>query len=104
MLANILFGGQVYVYHEYDKAVNIGSMFGFVTNKDGNVAVANRIFETQLYDYFLADETRKNDQQREALPVTNQFIVNGQLDMDLVMIKFYEYYTGLGTGNFYVED
>ena len=80
MLTNILFGGQVYVYHEYDKAVNIGSMFGFVTNKDGNVAVANRIFETQLYDYFLADETRKNDQQREALPVTNQFIVNGQLD------------------------
>ena len=60
----------------------------------------------------------------------NQFIKNGQLDMDLVMHKFYEYYTGLyteedekfvekygrkiflmflkpiinGTGNFYVED
>lgn len=130
MLSNILFAGQEYVYHEYDRSVSIGKMFGFIVNRDGNVAVSNRIFEAQLYDYFLAEETRKNDLQREGLPGKNQFIANGQLDMDLVMKKFYEYYTGLysdederfienygrkiflmflrpiinGTGNFYVED
>lgn len=60
MLENILFAGQEYPYHEYDKPVSIGKMFGFLVNRDGNVAVANRIFESQLYDYFLAEETRKN--------------------------------------------
>lgn len=130
MLSNILFAGQEYAFHEYDKPISIGKMFGFIVNKDGNVAVANRIFEIQLYDYFLAEETRKNDLQREKSPAKNQFIVDGQLDMDLVMKKFYEYYTELysdedekfienygrkiflmylkpiinGTGNFYVED
>lgn len=130
MLGNILFGGQEYAYHEYDRSVSIGRMFGFIENRNGSVAVANRIFESQLYDYFLAEETRENDLQRERQPEKNQFIVNGQLDMDLVMRKFYEYYTSLyseederfiekygrkiflmylrpiinGAGNFYVED
>lgn len=130
ILNNILFAGQEYVYHEYDKPVSIGKMFGFIVNRNGNVAVANRIFETQLYDFFLAEDARKSNLEQEELPVKNQFIVGGRLDMDLVMKKFYEYYTGLyseedekfvekygrkiflmylrpiinGTGNFYVED
>lgn len=56
MLSNILFSGQEYPYHEYDPPVNIGKMFGFITNREGTVAVANRIFESQLYDYFLAEK------------------------------------------------
>ena len=59
MLSNILFAGQEYVFHEYDRPVSIGKMFGFIVNKDGNVAIANRIFEIQLYDYFLAEEPEK---------------------------------------------
>lgn len=31
---------------------------------DISTAVANRIFESQLYDYFLAEETWKNSLQR----------------------------------------
>lgn len=130
MLNNILFEGQEYVYHEYDSAVNIGKMFGFISENRGLVTVANRIFEIQLYNYFLTESLKKSDSQREALPDRNQFVKDGQLDMDLVMEKFYEYYTSLysqedekftekygrkiflmylkpiinGVGNFYVED
>lgn len=130
MLCNILFYGQEYMYHVYDEPVSIGRMFGFIVNHDETVAVANRIFETQLYNYFLAEENRKNCRQRELLPEKNQFITDGQLNMDLVMEKFYEYYRELysgedekflerqgrkiflmflrpiinGSGNYYVED
>lgn len=130
MLGNILFGGQEYAYHEYDRSVSIGKMFGFIVDRNGSVAVANRIFESQLYDYFLAEETRENNLLRECQPEKNQFIRKGQLDMELVMRRFYEYYTSLyseedekfvekygrkiflmylrpiinGAGNFYVED
>lgn len=58
MLHNILFKGEEYQYHEYDKAVNIGKMFGFIIDNHGTVAVANRIFETQLYSYFNIKELR----------------------------------------------
>lgn len=82
MLNHILFEGQEYPYYEYDEPVSIGKMFGFITNRDGLVAVANRVFETQLYHYFLSESLKKNDRQREALPEKNQFIQNGQLNME----------------------
>ena len=68
MLNNILFEGQEYAYYEYDKTVNIGKMFGFIVDKCGMVAVTNRIFETQLYNYFLTEALKKSSSQREALP------------------------------------
>ncbi len=130
MLNNILFLGEDYPYHIYDRSVNVGTMFGFIVEKDGSVAVANRIFETQLYNYFLTESMKKSDRQRENFPDKNQFIKDGMLDMDLMMRKFYEYYRSLnepddpefveklgrklflmylkpiinGKGNFYVED
>lgn len=130
MLNNILFKGESYPYQVYDKSVDIGRMFGFIVEKNGAVGIANRIFETQLYNYFIMVELQKNDKQREALPDKNQFIEDGQLNMDKVMEKFYEYYMSLiseedvgfieshgrkiflmflrpiinGTGNYYVED
>lgn len=65
MLSNILFSGQEYAYHIYDEPVSIGQMFGFIVNQNEMVAVANRIFETQLYNFFLNEEIRKNCQERE---------------------------------------
>lgn len=88
MINHILFEGQEYPYYEYDEPVSIGKMFGFIINRNDLVAVANRVFETQLYHYFLTESIKKNDRQREALPEKNQFIRDGQLDMDLVMEKY----------------
>lgn len=130
MLDNILFKGEYYPYQVYDKSVDIGRMFGFIVENQGSVAIANRIFETQLYNYFIMAELQKSNRQRECIPDKNQFIEEGFLNMDKVMYKFYEYYTSLvdeedtsfvenhgrklflmflrpiisGVGNYYVED
>jgi hypothetical protein len=130
MLNNILFKGESYPYQVYDSAVDIGRMFGFIKDNNGVVAVSNRIFETQLYNFFIMAELKENNKPREIMPDINQFTASGYLDMDLVMAKFYEYYTDLinddddkfvenqgrkiflmflrpiinGTGNYYIED
>ena len=56
LLQNILFQGREYPFNFYNQAMNIGKMFGFLTEKDGMATVANRIFETHLYNYFLSEE------------------------------------------------
>ncbi|MDE6606861.1 MAG: hypothetical protein K2K54_03785 [Lachnospiraceae bacterium] len=130
MLYNILFKWEHYPYQVYDQSVDIGSMFGFIVDKQGEAAVANRIFETQLYNYFIVEALKQNDRQRELIPEKSQFIENDSLNMDKVMRKFFEYYTSLidkddadfvenqgrklflmflrpiinGIGNYYVED
>lgn len=74
MLQNILFNGWVYPYNVYNRNISIGVMFGFVVEKDGNVAVANRIFETHMYNYFLSEELLKNQEGKLVPQDKNQFL------------------------------
>ena len=104
-------------------------MFGFLREKNGHVAVANRIFEMYLMSLFTAEESVKSDIFRQGEYDKNQFIQNFRLNMDLVLEKFVEYFNDIhgdndecfieaygrkffllylkpiinGTGNYYVE-
>ena len=53
MVYDILFGGKKIVYNSDNAAIDIATMFGFVKNGEGTLALANRIFEIRLYNYFL---------------------------------------------------
>lgn len=35
--------------------IDLGVTFGFIKEMNGTVAIANRIFETKLYDLFLSE-------------------------------------------------
>lgn len=56
MLQNILFTGAVYPFNRYDVNINLGEMFGFLKEEHQTVQIANRIFETFLYNVFLSEE------------------------------------------------
>ena len=129
MLQNILFGGVDFPYKRETPVIDLGTTFGFLKDENGVVVVANRIFETQMYDMFLAEMAVNNQMYLENVSNRSQFIVAGMLQMDLVMKKFYEYYEEVyaeqdskfieengrklfllylkpiinGTGNYYIE-
>lgn len=73
------------------KSINLGVMFGFLKEADGQVAVANRMFEMCLLNLFVAEESR-SDVYTQGESDRIQFIKNGRLDMDLVLKKFVEYF------------
>lgn len=54
MLYSLLFTGKAIVYNYYETSINIATMFGFVKNENGVLAVSNRIFETWLYNLYLS--------------------------------------------------
>lgn len=99
MLQNMLFGGIDFPFKRETPMVDLGVTFGFLKDKNGIVAVSNRIFETQLYDMFLSEMAVNNKMYMEASTNRNQFIVKDMLQMDLVMKKFYEYYEEIYAGN-----
>ena len=51
MLKSLLFTGKPIVFNYYEPSIGVASMFGFVKNKNGMLVVANRIFETWLYNF-----------------------------------------------------
>lgn len=60
LLYSMLFLGERVVYNSHNDIIQLASMFGFVKNVDGAMAVANRIFETVLYNLFLSEEEVSN--------------------------------------------
>jgi len=43
------------------QSVNMGVMFSFLKEKNGHVAIANRIFEMRLLKMFITEEASKSD-------------------------------------------
>ena len=130
MLYSLLFTGKAIVYNYYETSINIATMFGFVKNENGVLAVSNRIFETWLYNLYLSSaEMQKKEIYAASLIDKNQFITNGYLNMRLVLEKFVQHFQDLygnsdetfledegrkyfllylrpiinGTGNYYIE-
>ena len=54
MLRSLLFSGRSIAYNADETAIDIATMFGFIKKQNANVAIANRIFETRLYNYYLS--------------------------------------------------
>lgn len=92
MLKDILFRGVRYSFEIDNPSINVGVMFGFVKEKENAVAIANRLFETKLYNLFLSEEETDGKKGYDSVVVCNQFVVHGRLQMPLVMEKFYEYF------------
>ena len=67
-------------------------MFGFITERDGQAVIANRVFETRLYNLFLSEEMTKSVTYQTGGLDKNQFIKSGMLDMELVLKKFMEHF------------
>ena len=130
MIYQLLFQGQVIAYNADDQATDMLLLFGFITVERETVRIANRIFETRLYNYFLTlPEVQNGDLNRLALQDKNQFVRNGRLDMERILTKFVEHFDDVygdqdkrfleedgrryfmlylkpiinGTGNYYVE-
>ncbi|MDE7310231.1 MAG: ATP-binding protein [Eubacterium sp.] len=130
MLRTLLFTGRTFSFRADGNIIDIASMFGFIKNQNGTVAIANRIFETYLYNYFLSeDEMRETELYKASLQDKSQFLTGGYLNMRRVLEKFVAHFHEIygsrsrtfleeegrqyfllylkpiinGTGNYYIE-
>ncbi|MCM1049912.1 MAG: ATP-binding protein [Clostridiales bacterium] len=129
MLYLMLFQGESVAYNQYNHAIELACMFGYVVGNGARVQVANRIFEINLYNLFLSEEELSSAMSREAKQDKNQFVLDGRLDMERVLERFVQHFEDIygdnsekfaendgrklfllylrpiinGTGNYYVE-
>lgn len=66
MLLTMLLQGEQVAYNQYNHTIELARMFGYVVDNEGNVQVANRIFETCLYNLFLSEEELTNAMSKMA--------------------------------------
>lgn len=76
VLKTLLFTGADIAYNADEPALDIATMLGFITNQNGMVRVANRIFETRLYNFYLSAADMQNmDIYKEPQRNRSQFVV-----------------------------
>lgn len=129
-LERILLAGETLLYNPDDMQVADAEMYGFVQNAGGTVVVANRIFETRLYNFFLNTGERKNAPiYQSGIQEKDGLIVDGHLQMERLLRRFVECFDDIygdrneifdeeegrrrfllylrpiinGTGNYYIE-
>lgn len=129
-IRGILMEGAKVVYNPDQEDIVQMHMYGLIRNEHNTVRIANRIFETRLYNLFLSDEELKSNVFSRAGDLArNQFITDGKLNMRLILERFIETYTQIcgplkerfkekdgreqfllylkpiinGTGNYYIE-
>lgn len=129
VLYALLFTGKGIPYTPLNPSIEVAEMFGFLKNVNGSAVISNRIFETVLYNLFLSEEVLTSKVYDAGLCEKNQFIMNGHLNMKLVLEKFVVHFNDLygeenqnfleevgrryfllylkpiinGTGNYYIE-
>lgn len=65
ILYEILMNGTEVSYNPDLPSISIAKMYGFVRKENEKVVIANRIFETRLYNFFLSsEEERKSEMYR----------------------------------------
>lgn len=89
MVQRILFNGAEVPFVSVNPEIEQATMFGFIREQGGKAVIANRIFETVLYNLFLTTESgQKSDIFKAGEIDKPQFVKNGHLDMDLILERF----------------
>ena len=129
LLYRLLFQGEKFLFSAYDSAIQSAVMYGFAKNQNGSLEIANRIFETVIYDWFISSASTNSLIFSEGVNDKNQFIQDGQLNMEKILEKFIFHFNDIygsqpdkfkeedgrklfllylrpiinGTGNYYIE-
>lgn len=78
-----------------NQILQLGFTFGFFTEKDGKAVIANRIFETRIYNWLISEVTENSHMFKLGDAEKKLFVNNGSLDMDLILKRFKLHYDSL---------
>ena len=107
MLRSLLFTGKEIAYVVGVRSVEAAVMFGFVKISDSRVVIANRIFETLLYNFFLAVPSMQQEEIYDAaLKEKSLFLEGRHLNMKRILERFVVHFNDLygGSGQKFYED
>ena len=92
-LYGILMEGERVAYSPMQEDISQMETYGFITERNGTVVIANRVFEMLLYNLFLSDDELRGSRFSKAGDLErNAFVEGGRLDMRAVLEGFRKTY------------
>jgi len=79
-------------YQISNPLVSLGVTFGFFKNNNGKVAIANKIFEILIFNYFISKDESNSSVRRIKRVLPYDVIENDRFDMPLCLERFAKHY------------
>jgi hypothetical protein len=79
--------------------IDFAAMYGFIKNVNGKVAIANKIFEIRMSNFFISKESLANRDKQITGVLQRDVVKNNVFDMELCLRKFAEYYAEIFNAN-----
>lgn len=87
MVEGILLQGAEISFVASNPDIARGEMYGIVKNESGQVKIANPIFESYIYEYFVSVHNMENLMISQYSD-KSMYIKDGRLDMEMVLQRF----------------
>lgn len=91
LLKEHLFSGESRKYNPDNQAFQLAEQFNIINAHNGSFAIACRIMETRIYEYFMSEEKESEIYSVGSIEKT-QFVKGDGLDMPLLLQKFSEHF------------
>jgi hypothetical protein len=83
----ILLDGAIYIYNPDNPLIELGTVYGILADRDGQVRVHNHLYAQRIYNYL----SSKLEMELANQPFHGQFIEDGRLNMERVLLKFQQF-------------
>jgi len=92
LVYNIIIRGERYPFKIASSEINLGVMFGILSNKNDILAIDNEIFENHICDYFIVQSYSIKGGLSSRVGIAPNVVEKGKFNMELCIKKFMQHY------------
>ena len=90
LIESIVIDGKIISYNLSNPIINLGVIFGILSNRDNKVSISNRIYEQYIYDY-LSSKTEVSNNGLGKYNFKSDFVEENGLNIEKILLRFQQF-------------
>ena len=90
LIESIVINGKIISFNLSNPIINLGTIFGILSERDNKVSISNRIYEQYIYDY-LSSKIEVSNNVLEKYNFKSDFIEGNGLNIEKILLRFQQF-------------
>ena len=90
LIESIVINGKIISFNLSNPIINLGTIFGILSERDNKVSISNRIYEQYIYDY-LSSKIEVSNNVLEKYNFKSDFIEGNGLNVEKILLRFQQF-------------
>ncbi|MCI6189381.1 MAG: AAA family ATPase [Clostridium sp.] len=90
LIESIVINGKIISFNLSNPIINLGTIFGILSERDNKVSISNRLYEQYIYDY-LSSKIEVSNNVLEKYNFKSDFIEGNGLNIEKILLRFQQF-------------